>query len=184
VKTLPEARTALLSIIATRSGRDRYAALLSRTRSRAAQDLVMALYCEIDDWETKTNRRKRRRRSTEVFTGALQRLVGDLLRARAARNATGRIFHALGRMTFDDVPVSYKVFNGVFIGLQGLSYLGVELGTRKSARTTAFWATDKLLQRAEEFGIHLSNINDHFKPEPPHHPLVLRGPTTVRHQSF
>jgi hypothetical protein len=44
--------------------------------------------------------------------------------------------------------------------------------------TTSFWATDKLLQRAGEFGIRLDNINDHFKPEPPHHPLVLRGPTT------
>src|SRR4029079_3812667 len=82
------------------------------------------------------------------------------------------------RMAFDDVPVSYKVFRSVLWGLQGLSYLGVELGTRKSARTTAFWATNKLLKRTEDFGMRLSTINDHFKPEPPPNPLVLRGPTT------
>jgi hypothetical protein len=95
-----------------------------------------------------------------VFTEALERLVGDLLRARAAKNATGRIFHALGRTTFDDVPVSYDVFIGLLKGLQGLGLLGVEKGHRKSGRTSAFWATDKLVQLSESFGIHLDNISE------------------------
>jgi hypothetical protein len=100
--TLAEARAVLISLIAARGRKDRYAALLSRARTRAAQDLI-----------------------------------------------------------------------------QGLGFLGVELGARRSDRTTAFWATDKLLQRAaEDFGIHVGNINEHFKPEPPHNPLVLRGPTS------
>jgi hypothetical protein len=178
--TLAEARAALFSIIATRTRKDRYAALLSRTRSSQARDLIQQLFDEVVLWQAASGKRARKLRDADAksYHDALERLVGDLLRARAAKHATGRIFHALGRMTFDDVPVSYKVFNGVFIGLQGLSYLGVELGTRKSARTTAFWATDKLLQRAEDLGIHLGNIGEHFKPEPPPHPLVLRGPTT------
>jgi hypothetical protein len=178
--TLAQARAALFSIIAIRTRKDRYAALLSRTRSSQARDLIRQLFDEAVLWQAASGKRARKLRDADAkrYHEALERLVGDVLRARAA--ATGRIFHALGRMTFDDVPVSYKVFNGVFTSLQGLSYLGVELGTRKSSRTTAFWATDKLLQRAEDFGIHLGNIGEHFQPEPPHHPLVLRGPSTRR----
>jgi hypothetical protein len=178
--TLAKARAALFSIIATRVRKDRYAALLSRTRSSQARDLIQQLFDEVILWQAASGKRARKLRDADAksYHDALERLVGDLLRARAAKHATGRIFHALGRMTFGDVPVSYKVFRAVLDGLQGLSYLGVELGTTRSGRTTSFWVTDKLLQRTEDFGIHLSNINDHFKPEPPHHPLVLRGPTT------
>jgi hypothetical protein len=176
VKTLIEARAALLRIIATRSGKDRYAALLSRTRSSQARDLIQQLFDEVVLWQKRA--RKLRDADAKSYQDALERLVGDLLRARAARNATGRIFHALGTMTFDDVPVNYKVFRAVLDGLKGLSYLGVELGAMRSGRTTAFWATNKLLRRAEDFGIHLGNINVNFKPEPPPNPLVLRGPAT------
>jgi hypothetical protein len=180
VKTLTAARAALLSIIATRSRKDRYASLLSRTRSSQARDLIHQLFDEVTRWQAASGKRARKLRDADAksYHDALERLVGDVLRARAAKQATGRIFHSLGRMAFDDVPVSYKVFRSVLWGLQGLSYLGVELGTRKSARTTAFWAINKLLQRAEDFGIRLDNINEHFKPEPPLNPLVLRGPTT------
>jgi hypothetical protein len=33
----------------------------------------------------------------------------------------------------------------------------------------------QLIKLAEHFGVPLDNISDHFKPEPPHNPLVLRG---------
>jgi hypothetical protein len=165
--TLAEARAALLSILATRVRKDRYAALLSRTRSSQARDLIQQLFDEVTLWQAASGKRARKLREADAksYHDALERLVGDLLRARAAKHATGRIFHALGRMTFGDVPVSYKVFRVVLDGLQGLSCLGVELGTTRSGRTTSFWATDKLLQRAEDFGIRLSNIGEHFKPE-------------------
>jgi hypothetical protein len=174
---LTEAREMLINIIAARGRPDRYAALLSRCRTSAAQDLIFRLYGEIADWETKTKKRVRRRlaRTGVVFTEALERLVGDLLRARAANNGTGRVFHALGKTTFDDVPVSYDVFIGLLDGLQGLGLLGVEKGHRKSGRTSAFWATDKLVQISDSFGVHLDSVGEHFKPEPPHSPLVLRG---------
>jgi hypothetical protein len=44
------------------------------------------------------------------YVDVIERFVGDLLRARAANNATGRFFHSLGSTTFDDVPVKYEVF--------------------------------------------------------------------------
>lgn len=136
--TLAEARAALFSIIATRVRKDRYAALLSRTRSSQARDLIQQVFDEVTLWQAASGKRARKLRDADAksYHDALERLVGDLLRARAAKHATGRIFHALGRMTFGDVPVSYKVFRGVLDGLQGLSYLGVEPGTTRSGRTT------------------------------------------------
>ena len=51
----------------------------------------------------------------------------------------------------------------------------LEKGEKRPGRATTFWATDKLIKLAEHFGVPLDNISDHFKPEPPHNPLVLRG---------
>jgi hypothetical protein len=71
--------------------------------------------------------------------------------------------------------VNYDVFMGVLEGLEALGFVGLEKGRISLGRATTFWATDKLLKLAERFGVHLDNINAHFKPEPPHYPLVLRG---------
>jgi hypothetical protein len=41
-------------------------------------------------------------------------------------------------------------------------------------RAARFWATPKLLKIAEEHGITSDNVDEHFFPEPPKNPLVLR----------
>jgi hypothetical protein len=46
-----------------------------------------------------------------------------------------------------------------------------------------FWATQKLLKLAEDHGIDSDNADDHFFPEPPTNPLVLRGFGTGRGQN-
>jgi hypothetical protein len=40
---------------------------------------------------------------------------------------------------------------------------------------TTFGATEKLVDLASQYGVRLKNVRTHFKPEPPHNPLVLRG---------
>jgi hypothetical protein len=43
-----------------------------------------------------------------------------------------------------------------------------------------FWARGKLLKLSEHFGIDSTNVDEHFTPEPPKHPLVLRDYATGR----
>jgi hypothetical protein len=173
---------------------DRYATLLSRCRTTEAQDLIRRVYRDIDDWQKRSGKRvrARRARSGHKFLDAIERFVGDLLRARASdTNASGRIYHAIGKTKFDDDPVSYDLFKGVLEGLEALGFVGHERGqTRFSkvpewgvsetlpGRASRFWATSRLLKLAESFGIHEGNVTDHFKPEPPHRPLVLRDYAT------
>jgi hypothetical protein len=78
--------------------------------------------------------------------------------------------------------VNYDVFMGMVKGLQALGFICLEKGNVTGAvrRATAFWATDKLVELAEQFGVHLDNVRRHFKPEPPHNPLVIRGPSERR----
>jgi hypothetical protein len=146
------------------------------------------VFAEIADWQQKKGKRIRkfRARSGSKFMDAVERFVGDLLRARGDNKSSGRIYHATGATTFDDVPVNYDVFMGMLKGLAALGFVGFDKGgitLRKTGeravlerRATTFWATDKLVKLAEDFGVPLENIGVHFKPEPPHNPLVLRGP--------
>jgi hypothetical protein len=49
-----------------------------------------------------------------------------------------------------------------------------------AGRASRFWATGKLLSLAADHGIDSDNIGEHFAPEPPKHPLVLRDYATGR----
>jgi hypothetical protein len=126
---------------------------------------------------------------------ALCRFVGDLLRARAGPHPSGRIYHALGKTSFDDVPVNYDVFMAALNGLKALGLVGHEQGRTHyrrldfgdgdfsvtlPGRAARFWATEKLIKLAERFGITADNVGDHFKLQPPLDPLVLRGYATGR----
>lgn len=174
---------------------DRYAALLSRCRSSPARKLTFDLYNEIADWEQKTKRRVRRRRARSgvVFVDAIERFVGDLLRARGDSKASGLIYHATGKTSFDDDPVNYDVFMKLLEGLKAIGLVDHERGRTRflkvkewgvsatlRGRAPRFWATEKLIRFAEDRGIGLDNIGDHFRPEPPHNPLVLRDYATGR----
>jgi hypothetical protein len=173
--TLEAARDTLISVIKAREAAldrpDRYAALLSRCRSSEAANLVRQVFDDLAAWQRQSDKRLRK---PETYHEAIERFVGDLLRASGDNNTSGRIYHAIGARTFDDVPVTYDVFMGMLKGLEALRYVGLEKGSM-SLRATTFWATDKLVKLAEHYGVHLDNISEHFRPEPPHNPLVLRG---------
>src|SRR6476660_8111077 len=91
-----EAHTRIIEALASRGHKDRYATLLSRCCSSAAQDLIRQVFGELVHWQRESGTRKRRMHAKRAqdYHEALERLVGDLLRACAATNATGRIFHS------------------------------------------------------------------------------------------
>jgi hypothetical protein len=98
--TLLEARAQIVSLIAAKGLEDRYEALLSQCRTRAAHDLIYRLFGQIADWQVKSGERLRkyRAKSGSTFADAIERFVGDLLRARADTSGSGRVYHALVRM--------------------------------------------------------------------------------------
>ena len=173
---------------------DRYAALHSRYRTTAAKDLVRQLFGEVAHWRrTSGGKRVRQLRAKlgQAYHEVIERFVGDLLRARGDSNASGRIFHATGKNAFDEDPVNYDVFMTVLKGLKALGLVEHEKGrtrfrkvpewglsTTLPGHAPRFWATEKLINLAEDHGVRLDNISDHFRPEPPHNPLVLRDYAT------
>jgi hypothetical protein len=126
---------------------------------------------------------------------ALERFVGDLLRARTDTNTTGRIYRPTGKSDFSDAPIKYDMFMRVIEGLKALGLVEHSKGHTRSqdtgfgfrvtvpGRAARFWATPKLLKLAEDHGIHSGNVGDHFFPEPPTNPLVLKDYATGRGQS-
>jgi hypothetical protein len=60
----------------------------------------------------------RKFRAGQTYHVAMERFVGELLRASGDNNSSGRIYHAIGATTFDDVPVKYDVFIGMLDGLK------------------------------------------------------------------
>ena len=69
--------------------------------------------------------RKRRERSGAKFSGAIERFVGDLLRAKAGTIAPALIFRSIGKSNFDHDPVKYDTFTKVLkdLGLKGSNAL-------------------------------------------------------------
>jgi hypothetical protein len=104
------ARAKLIELIAARAPErlDRYADLRSQARTRAAWDLISQVYWGIAEHEQTSGRRvlRRRARTGAKLDDAIQRFVGDLLRARTGTNATGRIYRPTGNSQFSDVPVT------------------------------------------------------------------------------
>jgi hypothetical protein len=186
---IPTERAKIIQLIAARAPEtlDRFAELRSRSRTPAGTELIARVCTDIEQNEQKTGSRVRQRRdrSSAKFTEAVERLVGDLLRARSGTNTTGRIFRAVGKTSFRDAPVKYDMFMGVLDGLKAFGLVGHRRGQTRSrdagfgfratipGRAARFWATAKLVKLAEEHGIHSGNVRDHFFPEPPTNPLVL-----------
>jgi hypothetical protein len=167
---------------------DRYADLRSWWRTPAAQEFIHRIYADIEQLEQKTGSRVRRRqaRHGRSFTDALIRFVGDLLRA------PGSIYRPTGEDGFRDAPVKRDTFMRVLNGLKGHGLVEHRKG-RSSSRDTGFGfrmtvpgqaarfqATPKLLQLAAEHDINRNNVNEHFRPELPSRPLVLRDYGTGR----
>jgi hypothetical protein len=190
--------TKIVELIAARAPEtsDRYAELRSRSRTPSASELIARICTDIEHHEQSIGSRvrKRRERSGAKFSEALERFVGDLLRARAGTNTTGRIFRSVGKSSFGDAPVKYDMFVRLLEALKALGLVGHRKGQTRyhetgfepghkvtiSGRAARFWATPKLVKLAEELGIHSGNVGDHFAPEPPTNPLVLKDYATGR----
>jgi hypothetical protein len=177
---------------------EHYAGLRSKARTSAAHQLIARICDDIEELEQKAGSRlrKRRGRSGAKFFYAVERFVGDLLRARAGTTGPALIYRPVGKSSFTRDPVKYDVFMTVLDGLKQLELVGHRKGQtryRKAdfgpdavipvtmrGRAARFWATTKLLKLAEHYGIHSGNIDEHFAPEPPTNPLVLKDYATGR----
>ena len=106
--------------------------------------------------------------------------------------APALIYRAIGKTSFDDDPVKYDMFTTVLEGLKGLELVGHRRGTTRYRKTSfgasvpsqaaglVFGRPGKLLTLAEHYGIHGGNVGEHFAPEPPTNPLVLKDYATGR----
>jgi hypothetical protein len=175
---------------------ERYADLRSKGRTSSAHELVFGIYQEIVELEQKTGSRVRKRRvqSGVKFVDALERFVGDLLRVKAGTNGPARIYRAVGKSSFKHDPVKYDTFIRVLERLKALELVGhlkgqtryrksgfwPDVSVRLPGRAARFWATSKLLKLAERHGINSGNVGEHFAPEPPTNPLVLKDYATGR----
>jgi hypothetical protein len=121
---LEQARRALISLIKARQRRDRYAALLSRALTKEARNLVRSVFGSFNYWQRNTGRRVRKygEKTGKTYNDAIERFIGDLLRAKGDNTSTGHIFHPTGANTFTDVPVGYDVFKGMLAGLAALGF--------------------------------------------------------------
>jgi hypothetical protein len=193
------ARTRVIELIRTWSQpKERYAALLSQARTSSAHDLIFSIYHDITKHEQKAGNRVRNRRArTRVkFADALERFVGDLLRAKAGATAPALLYRSVGKTSFTHDPVKYDMFVKALEGLKALELVGHRKGRTRyrnfefdpgevvsaslPGRAARFWATGKLLGLAAHYGIDSGNVGEHFVPEPPKHPLVLRDYATGR----
>ena len=100
-------RAKLVQLIGSRAPEtlDRYADLRSRGNTKSAHELIMRLHFDIREHERNAGSRVRKMgvRTATKFTLALDRFVGDLLRARAGTNTTGRIYRPTGEGDLSEV---------------------------------------------------------------------------------
>jgi hypothetical protein len=173
---LDQARRVLISLIKARQRRDRYAALLSRALTTEARTLIRSVFGSFNYWQRSTGKRVRKYgdKTGKTYNDAIERFIGDLLRAKGDDTSSGRIFHPTGATTFTDVPVGYDVFKMMLTGLEALGFVEFVKGSW-GGRATTFWATENLVNLAAQYGVRLEKVRTHFKPEPPHNPLVMRG---------
>jgi hypothetical protein len=193
------ARTKLLQLISTWSQpNERYADLRSRARSSAAHELVFSIYHAIAEHEQQTGSRVRIRhvKSGVKFADAIERFVGDLLRAREGSTTPAIVYHPVGKSSFTRDPVKYDMFIRALEGLKALGLVGHRKGQTRyrktefdpgesvsvalAGRAARFWPTGKLVRLAANHSINTHNVGSHFAPEPPAHPLVLRDFATGR----
>ena len=173
----------------SQQSKERWADLRSRARTHAAHELVARIRSDIEGLEH-SRVRKRRQLSGAKFSGAIERFVGDLLRAKAGTTAPALIFRSIGKSNFDHDPVKYETFTKVLKGLKELGLVRHRKGQTRFrkmqfdpgdfisvallGRASRFSATGKLLRLAGQYGIGSDNVREHFAPEPPMFPLVLK----------
>lgn len=166
---------------------DTYASLLSRATSDAAQKLVADMYVRVTTWErTEGNRKYARGPEAAVsLRSTIERFIGDLLSVRADVESAGRIWRPLKTTAFNDDVVSYRDFRVARTALEALKLIKVADHVTRymdafgykvplEGKTTRFSASPKLLRAAQQAGVDLASINEHFREELPLQPLVLK----------
>jgi hypothetical protein len=188
VPTETEVHTKVVELLTARgNARERYAALRNRARTQAANALIAQIGDDLEKLEHKEGKRvyKRRAASKAKITRAIESFIGDLLRVRAGTTAPCSIYRVVGRSRFGDAAVKYDMFTKVLEGLKKFGLVFHLKGQSRYRKTpfgnapqpghaARFWATSKLLGLAAHYGIDNSNVGDHFAPEPPKNPLVLK----------
>ncbi len=190
-------QTEIIRLIRARSQKlkepkERWADLRSRARTRAARELIAHIRSDLEKLEQKANVRvrKRRERSGAKFLDAIERFVGDLLSVRAGTTVPALVFRSIGKSNFDHDPVKYETFTKVLKGLKELDLVSHRKGQTRFrkmefdpgdfvsvallGRASRFSATGKLLRLGGQYGIDSDNVREHFAPEPPMYPLVLK----------
>jgi hypothetical protein len=88
---LLEKRAEMLALVSTKAPEDRYAALHSRYRTTAARDLVRQVFGQIAHWRSASGGKRVRQfraKRGQAYHEAIERFVGDLLRAQGDSNAS------------------------------------------------------------------------------------------------
>jgi hypothetical protein len=172
----------------TETKEDAYATLNSRAASDAARSLTERVYSDVLSWESQENRRTYKRDKVRAgsLKEALERFVGDLLRAHVDPECTGKLYRSLDKSRFTGDVISYRNFALAVQALVALKLITHTPGQTKylnafggrftlKGKAARFRGTDKLRKKARAAGISLKALDDHFHLEPPQHPLVLRA---------
>jgi hypothetical protein len=165
----------------------KYASLTSRAVSAPARKLVDRLTWIVEGTEEFRGSRKNKRSEQTRITlrRTIEGFVGDLLRAYADKKSGGWVYRSRKANSFSGGDVSYRNFVAVMEGLGGFveTKAGYQewsngfdpRGARLPIRTkaTRFRATSKLIELCNN--VDTFQINDHFIPELPRHPLVKKA---------
>src|SRR5262249_51206188 len=119
---------------------DEYANLNARAFSPEAGGLIVALYEAVSHWELQTRSRsyERRHATAPKFKGTLERLVGDLLLAKADKEGNGRLYLSMDKNGFkgDRMPISYRNLMDAQEALRSLGLIEVIPGQGRFREVT------------------------------------------------
>ena len=167
----------------------KYASLTSRAISDAARKLIDRLTRRIE-WEESEKRGRKTKRGEKArftFRRTVEGIIGDLLRAYSDKKSGGWVFRSRKANSFSGSEVSYRNFITIVKNLNNLVETKVGYqewsngfdagGPRLPIRTkaTRFRAKPELIRICENHNIDVSRIYDHFIPELPRHPLVMKA---------
>ena len=169
-----------------------YASLTRRAatdNSRALVDEVLRLIATVE-----ARKRQRLGPRAAAFRQAVERFVGDLLVALAkaqhsnAVTVAGWVRRSVSSNEFSGGPVSFRTFDAIRAALTALGLVEEVPGVTQfrevfgkqfvqSRYDTRWRATAQLAELAAAQGVSLLDIGRHFVsvPQPPKHPLVLKG---------
>jgi hypothetical protein len=163
----------------------KYAALTSRAVTGRAKDLVSDLVRELSEAELRWQGRAHRRspRAKQRLQAAVEAFVGDLLLAQTDDAPQGWVYRPTRPQSFTGQAIGYREFTSTRKGLERLGLVRRKRGLGWSGDPsipvrdmgTRFCATPRLLDRAEQHGVPIAEIADHFVVTRSTNPRQLRA---------